>query len=64
MAGSLMVRSFERSDRVYSAMLSRGYDGEIRSLHEPAITAKDWGILIIAILLLAGIMALGLLLGA
>jgi cobalt/nickel transport system ATP-binding protein len=27
MAGSLLVRSIERSERVYAAMLSRGYDG-------------------------------------
>ena len=32
MAGNLLVRAFERSERIYSAMLARGYDGEIRSL--------------------------------
>jgi cobalt/nickel transport system permease protein len=29
MAGSLMLRSLERSDRVYAAMLSRGYNGDL-----------------------------------
>jgi cobalt/nickel transport system permease protein len=29
MAGTLFLRSIERSDRVYSAMLSRGYTGEL-----------------------------------
>jgi len=31
MAGTLFLRSIERSDRVYSAMLSRGYTGELPS---------------------------------
>ncbi|MGW8251769.1 MAG: cobalt ECF transporter T component CbiQ [Anaerolineales bacterium] len=38
MAGSLFLRAFERSDRIYMAMLSRGYDGEIRSLPLPELT--------------------------
>lgn len=28
--GSLFLRSFERSERVYAAMLARGYDGQMR----------------------------------
>ena len=35
MAGSLFLRSFERGERTYQAMLSRGYDGETRSLPQP-----------------------------
>lgn len=31
MAGSLFLRAFERSDRIYTAMLSRGYNGEVRA---------------------------------
>jgi cobalt/nickel transport system permease protein len=30
--GMLLVRSFERSERVHAAMLARGFDGEIRTL--------------------------------
>jgi cobalt/nickel transport system permease protein len=30
--GMLLVRSFERSERVHAAMLARGFDGEFRSL--------------------------------
>lgn len=37
--GSLLVRSFERTDRVYKAMLSKGYDGQFRTLVE--FKAKD-----------------------
>jgi cobalt/nickel transport system permease protein len=32
MIGSLFIRSYERSERIYAAMLSRGFAGEIRSL--------------------------------
>jgi cobalt/nickel transport system permease protein len=45
MAGSLFLRSLERSDRIYAAMLARGYDGEVRSLPQPAMTASGWRIL-------------------
>jgi cobalt/nickel transport system permease protein len=38
MAGSLFLRAFERSDRIYMAMLSRGYDGEVRALPLPPLT--------------------------
>ncbi len=32
MIGSLFIRSYERSERVYAAMLARGFRGEVRSL--------------------------------
>jgi cobalt/nickel transport system permease protein len=41
MAGSLFVQSLEQSERVYTAMLSRGFDGELRLLPEPPITMKQ-----------------------
>ncbi len=34
MAGSLFVRSLDRSDRIYQAMLARGYDGTVRRVGE------------------------------
>jgi len=33
MIGTLFIRSYERGERIYAAMLARGFDGEIRSLH-------------------------------
>ena len=45
MAGSLFLRAFERSDRIYMAMASRGYDGEVRMLPLPALKPAHWGIL-------------------
>ncbi len=34
MIGSIFLRSYERGERVYTSMLSRGYDGTIRSFKE------------------------------
>jgi cobalt/nickel transport system permease protein len=60
MAGSLFLRGFERSDRIYVAMLSRGYDGEVRSLPLPPFTGRGWlvlasGLAFLGLLLLFGI---------
>jgi cobalt/nickel transport system permease protein len=41
MAGSLFLRSIERSERIYDAMLARGYDGEVRSLRPPILRPGD-----------------------
>jgi len=41
MVGSLFLRSIERSERIYDAMLARGYDGEVRSLRPPILQARD-----------------------
>jgi cobalt/nickel transport system permease protein len=42
MAGQLFLRSYERSDRVYNAMLSRGYKGELMTIHPHHFHASDW----------------------
>jgi cobalt/nickel transport system permease protein len=62
MAGSLLLRSLERSDRIYNAMLSRGYDGEARGMPAPPIRAEGWMALGIGLALLAALLALGALL--
>jgi cobalt/nickel transport system permease protein len=56
MAGNLFLRSFDRSECIYAAMLSRGYDGEIRLLPAAPINWSTWG------LIMAGLVLLGLLL--
>jgi cobalt/nickel transport system permease protein len=45
MAGQLFTRSYDRSDRIYQAMISRGYAGHIRTLNPHQITKQDWLIL-------------------
>ena len=34
MTGTLFIRSYERGERVYAAMLARGFDGQSRTLHQ------------------------------
>ncbi|MGD2058539.1 MAG: cobalt ECF transporter T component CbiQ [Anaerolineales bacterium] len=59
MVGSLFLRSLERSERVYAAMLARGYDGEMRTFDSSNISSRDWVALGMSVLILAGIFALG-----
>lgn len=42
MAGQLFLRSYERSDRIYQAMISRGYTGHIRTLNPHQMRRQDW----------------------
>jgi cobalt/nickel transport system permease protein len=39
--GTLFIRSYERSERVYSAMAARGFDGEHRAAAGMALTRSD-----------------------
>jgi cobalt/nickel transport system permease protein len=32
--GTLFIRSYERGERIYAAMLARGFDGQVRTLHK------------------------------
>ena len=41
MAGNMFIRALERSDRIYMAMIARGYDGEIRSLPLPELRSSQ-----------------------
>lgn len=41
MIGSLFIRSYERSERIYAAMLSRGFAGEVRTLTRLTWQARD-----------------------
>ena len=61
MAGSLFLRGYERSERVYSAMLARGYDGETRALPVAPLTARQWASLLAGLAALASILALEIL---
>lgn len=58
MIGSLFIRSYERSERIYAAMLSRGYAGEVRALSRLSWNAGDgWaGAIWAAALILAALL--------
>ena len=54
MIGQLFLRSYERSDRVYDAMVARGFQGQFLTFNPHQMTTKDWiALLIITLLLLA-----------
>lgn len=49
--GTLLIRSFERTERVYKAMLSKGYQGEFYSLVTFKTNYNDWIKAILAFIL-------------
>jgi cobalt/nickel transport system permease protein len=58
MVGSLFLRSYERSERVYAAMAARGYDGSFRSVRaDNALDAGDWTALLVVLTALIGIIS-------
>ena len=55
MIGGLFIRSYERAERVYAAMQSRGYDGSIRFVEERTMSNVDWATLIVALTAIGGL---------
>ena len=41
MLAMLFIRTYDRSDRVYAAILARGFDGTVRTVNELAFAARD-----------------------
>jgi cobalt/nickel transport system permease protein len=60
MVGQLFLRSYDRSDRIYQAMLSRGYRGHFMTLNPHRMNGRDWALGALAILSLLLIQLLGL----
>lgn len=58
MAGSLFLRGYERSERIYDAMLARGYDGEVRTLPLPPMARSDKAALLVGLAIVGSILAL------
>jgi cobalt/nickel transport system permease protein len=52
MVGSLFLRSYERSERIYAAMQARGFDGELRYLPGPPIPRRALAVAAVALALL------------
>lgn len=57
LAGTLLVRSYERSERVYQAMVLRGYGNPVATTREFHARPADWGLLAAALLAAAGFAA-------
>jgi cobalt/nickel transport system permease protein len=62
MAGTLFLRGYERSERIYNAMLARGYDGTIRSLPLAALPMGQRVVLALGVAIYAALAWLALLL--
>jgi cobalt/nickel transport system permease protein len=59
MVGQLFLRSYERSDRVYQAMVARGFKGQFLTFTPHIMQSIDWMALIIFTLALVGLQVLG-----
>ncbi len=59
MAGSLMLRAFERSERIYDAMVARGFKGDILAMTPPVITDSDRNALVGWVTFLAMVLLIG-----
>lgn len=61
MVGSLFLRAYERSERIYAAMQARDFEGEFRHLEARRVTPAELAWLAGALALLAAFTAAGLL---
>jgi cobalt/nickel transport system permease protein len=59
MVGSLFLRSYERSERIYAAMQARGFEGEFRHLHSRSLEPTEYIILAVVVGACLGFVALG-----
>ena len=59
MAGQLFLRSYERSDRVYNAMLARGYAGHLMTIHPHELRRVDYFSTALSLLLILIIQWIG-----
>jgi len=59
MAGQLFLRSYERSDRVYNAMLSRGYTGHLQTMSPHEMKRVDYVTTALALILLLILQVVG-----
>lgn len=59
MAGQLFLRSYERSDRIYHAMLSRGYTGQLRTLYPHVMKPSDWAFAALSVLIFLLVQLIG-----
>ena len=58
MAGQLFLRSYERSERIYNAMVARGYTGTLLTLKPHVMKDRDWAALVVALLILLSIQSI------
>ena len=59
MAGQLFLRSYERSDRVYNAMLARGYAGHLMTINPHELRRVDYVATGLALSLILALQVIG-----
>ncbi len=59
MAGQLFLRSYERSDRIYNAMLARGYSGQLRTMRAHVLRGRDWLVFAASVFILLLVQLIG-----
>lgn len=59
MAGQLLLRSLDRSERVYQAMLARGYRGEMLTMTPHVMRPGDWAALAVGLVAIVGLHGVG-----
>jgi cobalt/nickel transport system permease protein len=59
MVGSLFLRAYERSERIYAAMQARGFEGQFRHLHARALERSQlaWLLSLLLVLVLYEVIA-------
>lgn len=55
MAGSLFIRTLDRSERIYMAMLARGYDGSLRMRTAPPLGTRGMALPAVALCVFAAV---------
>jgi cobalt/nickel transport system permease protein len=58
--GSLFLRTYSRGERVYTAMLARGFDGRFRPLTETSLVVRDVTVLCLFLAFVLGVLAAAL----
>lgn len=53
---TLFIRAYERGERVYLAMLARGYMGELKSMPDMQFKVRDWVFMLVSFTLCSGIL--------
>jgi cobalt/nickel transport system permease protein len=59
MAGQLFLRSYERSNRIYEAMVARGYHGHFMTLNPHVLKPGDYVAGVLVVLLLGLVQLIG-----
>lgn len=59
LAGQLFLRSYERSDRIYNAMIARGYSGHLYTLNPHELKSGDYFVMAFGLLFIVMLQAIG-----